>query len=66
MKLIREGVLTQDQCTAMRSEVWAEYEAEFNQQKEYKPDPLEWLSSNWQGNDYTTTPLISANVSCHR
>ena len=48
-KLIAEGLLTRELCDRLSRDVWDEYEIEFQFSKHYKPDPLEWFSSNWQG-----------------
>jgi 2-oxoglutarate dehydrogenase E1 component len=48
-QLIREGVLTQEEIDKESEDLLATYKIEYEQSKEYVPDPLEWLGSNWLG-----------------
>mmetsp|Transcript_3340 Transcript_3340/g.4762 ORF Transcript_3340/g.4762 Transcript_3340/m.4762 type:complete len:903 (+) Transcript_3340:426-3134(+) len=48
-KLKSSGVLSDDDFRQISSKVWTEFEADFKDSLNYKPNPLEWLASNWQG-----------------
>ena len=38
-----------NEVNEMQEKIVLEYEKEYESSKSYKPDPLEWLASNWQG-----------------
>ena len=48
-KLQRLGVITEDNFESISNLIWNEYDVDFKNSLTYKPDPLEWLASNWQG-----------------
>lgn len=51
-------MITQEQVDEMSAEIWEGYEKDYIDSKNYTPDPLDWLGSNWQGDI-----RISANLS---
>ena len=48
-RLIDAGVLSARELEAMRRAIIDKHESEFEIAKSHKPDPLEWLASNWKG-----------------
>jgi 2-oxoglutarate dehydrogenase E1 component len=48
-QLIRQGILTQEEIDKESESLLASYKIEYENSKEYVPDPLEWLGSNWLG-----------------
>jgi 2-oxoglutarate dehydrogenase complex dehydrogenase (E1) component-like enzyme len=48
-QLIREEVLTQEEIDTESQALLKSYSKEYEASKEYVPDPLEWLGSNWLG-----------------
>lgn len=48
-KLINNGLITEDEVAEMSKAVYQEYDFDYKASKEYKPDPLEWMGSSWQG-----------------
>lgn len=48
-QLLQEGILTQEDIDKESKLLFANYAAEYEKAKEYVPDPLEWLGSNWLG-----------------
>ncbi|MCV0394620.1 MAG: 2-oxoglutarate dehydrogenase E1 component [Rhizobiaceae bacterium] len=48
-KLIREGLVTQDEIDAMKADWKAHLEAEFETGQAYKPNKADWLDGAWSG-----------------
>jgi 2-oxoglutarate dehydrogenase E1 component len=48
-KLISEGIITPDEVEAMRAEVNAVLDTEFDAAKSYKPNKADWLEGRWSG-----------------
>lgn len=48
-QLVKEGVLTREEIDAESKTLLESYSKEYEDSKEYVPDPLEWLGSNWLG-----------------
>ncbi|KAA0968272.1 2-oxoglutarate dehydrogenase E1 component [Aureimonas fodinaquatilis] len=48
-KLIEEGVMTQEEVDARRSEFRTQLEAEFEAGQSYKPNKADWLDGAWAG-----------------
>ena len=48
-KLKQLGVLTESDLEILSDLIQNEYELDFKNSLTYKPDPVEWLASNWQG-----------------
>ena len=47
--LLNQNIITKDSLAAMKEEIQQKFDSEFEVAKSYKPDPLEWLASNWRG-----------------
>jgi 2-oxoglutarate dehydrogenase E1 component len=48
-KLLEDKVITEQYYEELSRDVFATYEADFAESKEYTPNPLDWLQANWQG-----------------
>ena len=48
-KLFSRGIITSEKYEAMSRNLLRQYENEYDESKEYSPDPLDWLQANWQG-----------------
>lgn len=48
-KLLSLGVVTKKEVSEMSDNIFKQYDEELRESRSYIPDPLEWLSSNWQG-----------------
>ena len=48
-RLVREGVLSQEEADSLKGEFESFLEAEFEQSSSYKPDDAKWLEGRWQG-----------------
>ena len=47
-KLLALGVVTIKELDNEVADIDAENEKDYNESKQYTPDPAEWLASNWQ------------------
>jgi 2-oxoglutarate dehydrogenase E1 component len=48
-QLLRDGVVSEQDLKMQSEKILRENEKGFLESKNYAPDPLEWLASNWQG-----------------
>ncbi|WP_349361467.1 2-oxoglutarate dehydrogenase E1 component [Stappia sp.] len=48
-KLVKEGVLSQDEVDKMRADIRAQLDAEFEAGQAYKPNKADWLDGKWSG-----------------
>jgi len=48
-RLVKDGVLTQDEVDKMRADIRAQLDAEFEAGQAYKPNKADWLDGKWSG-----------------